>query len=129
MVRQSILAALQPGCPIKLCWLPSRVGINGNEKADPLVASSRYLDSTIIALPYQDFPFKERSLVHTQWQSEQDLEIDNKLHLIKTILGKWQRYPQKTRRIDVPYLFNSKAQFVFLNRGSKVHLRHGYESH
>lgn len=48
-----------------------------------------------------DFLPKVRSLIHRQWQCEWDIEIDNKVHLVKPILGKWHSYSQETRRIEV----------------------------
>lgn len=46
---------LQLGQCIVLCWVPSHVGIAGNEKAGSLPASLSKLEKSSVCLPYRDF--------------------------------------------------------------------------
>ena len=57
--------------PVIFCWVPSRIGIKGNGKAD--AAAKRTLKSHYI----------------TKWQQHWDDQIFNKLHSVKPVLGYW----------------------------------------
>lgn len=47
-----------------------------------LVSSSQYFGECMVALPHQDFFLKVGSLIQSEWRCEQNLEVQNKLHLV-----------------------------------------------
>lgn len=61
-VRQIILTSLWAGCAITFSWVPSHLGIKGNENAHQFAASHRDLDITIVALVKPLSVFWHRSL-------------------------------------------------------------------
>lgn len=101
LVRFKINSALVRGHDIKFCWIPSHIGILGNEKADQLATSTKNLAVTSTGLPYQDMkPLIKKALLQ-MWQSEWDQESENKLHVVKPGLGLWESASHENRFIEV----------------------------
>ena len=101
LARLQINRCLVRGHDIKFCWIPSHVGIAGNEKADQLATSTKNLMVTSTGLPYQDVkPLVRKALLQT-WQSEWDLESANKLHVVKPVLGLWESSSHRNRFHEV----------------------------
>ena len=70
------------------CWLPSHVGIRGNEAADVKAKDSLDLHTSNLKLLCTDFkPFINRYIL-SKWQRSWDRATFNKLHEIKPVLGK-----------------------------------------
>ena len=70
-----------------LCWLPSHVGIKGNEAADVKAKSSLDLDISNLKVPFVDFkPFIDKYIL-SKWQMSWKGAMYNKLHEIKPVLG------------------------------------------
>lgn len=65
-VRESSFEALQNGTTIKLYWVPSHIGIEGNVRADHLASRCGMLDKSSMSLPYQDFYPVVRSLMQKE---------------------------------------------------------------
>ena len=85
---------------IIFCWLPSHVGINGNEAADVKANASLDLEISNFKLPCTDFkPFINRYIL-SKWQLSRDRATFNKLHEIKPVLGKNTIY-RSLRREEV----------------------------
>ena len=85
---------------ILFCWLPSHVGIKGNEAADVKAKASLYLEISNFKLPCTYFkPFINRYIL-SKWQLSWDRATFNKLHEIKPVLGKNTIY-RSLRREEV----------------------------
>ena len=86
---------------IVFCWLPSHMGIRGNEKADETAKSALSLPKSNYKVPYTDF--KTSILTYTQsfWQSQWDADLFNKLHSVKPTLGEWYPSYRSIRREEV----------------------------
>ena len=69
------------------CWLPSHVGIGGNEKADKAAKSVLSLQPSNLKLHNTDFKPKINKYLLNKWQLVWNTAVDNKLHSIKSILG------------------------------------------
>ncbi|GFW17464.1 RNase H domain-containing protein [Trichonephila clavipes] len=85
------------GFDIVFCWLPSHVGIIGNEQADCAARSAT--THLPVAVPLPDM---KRVILHhifQIWQESWIQQLDNKLHSVKPVIGAWPVMPM--RRTDV----------------------------
>ena len=100
LVRLTSLS--RSGKSVKFCWIPSHVGIAGNELADAAAKRAATSPSTRrLPLPARDFYPAVSLFVHTQWQHKWDAETRNKLRVIKPILKAWRSSSRKSRREEV----------------------------
>ena len=104
------------GKNIILCWIPSHVGILGNEKADAAAKSALSLPVTRMKLPATDMYLRITKLIYDEWQEVWNCCAGNKLHAIRPTVD----YKQKT--------FLSRRDSVLLNRLRIDHTRltHSY---
>ena len=100
---------------IFFCWIPSHIGIRGNEAAD--VAAKESLDFNITAsqVPFTDLKPHINSFIANKWQERWSSCPDNKLFKMKPTLGVW---PSGFR--------NSRKEEVVLSR---LRIGHTYFSH
>ncbi|GBN11674.1 hypothetical protein AVEN_56386-1 [Araneus ventricosus] len=84
------------GFSILFCWIPSHVGIPGNELADNLAKSATInLDSPV---PVNDVKNYIKSILHSKWQAQWDRKDTIKLHSIKLLIDCWPSLP--TRKLN-----------------------------
>ncbi|GFV38633.1 RNase H domain-containing protein [Trichonephila clavipes] len=85
------------GFDIVFCWLPSHVGIIGNEQADSAAKSAT--THLPLAVPLSDMKRVIMHHIFKIWQESWSPQLDNKLHSVKPVIGAWPVMP--LRRTDV----------------------------
>ena len=75
---------------IVFCWIPSHIGIGGNEQADKAAKEALNLQIQEFLIHYSDFKPKVSGYILDAWQSEWNREARNKLHSINSLIGKKQ---------------------------------------
>ncbi|GFT94129.1 RNA-directed DNA polymerase from mobile element jockey [Trichonephila clavipes] len=85
------------GFDIVFCWLPSHVGIIGNEQADSAAKSAT--THLPLAVPLSDMKRVIMHHIFNIWQESWSQQLDNKLHSVKPVIGAWPVMPM--RRTDV----------------------------
>ena len=100
---------------IFFCWIPSHIGIRGNEAADVVAKESLDFNTTASQVLYTDLKPHINSFIANIWQEHWSSFPDNKLFKIKPTLGVW---PSGFR--------NSRKEEVVLSR---LRIGHTYFSH
>ena len=72
------------GFDILFCWVRSHTGISGNELADSAARSATI--PLPASVPFSDIKLHIKQIISSLWQQQWDLQINNKLHTIKTDL-------------------------------------------
>ncbi|GBN55468.1 putative RNA-directed DNA polymerase from transposon X-element [Araneus ventricosus] len=84
------------GFTILFCWIPSHVGISGNELADNHARSAT--NSLNSPVPVNDVKKYVKSILHSKWQAQWDLKNTNKPQSIKRLIDCWPSLP--IRKLD-----------------------------
>ncbi len=75
------------GFSIKFCWVPSHVGIRGNELADR--AAKTAFNHLPFDLPYFDMKNLVTARVYGEWQQSWSEQTSNKLYAVKPLIAVW----------------------------------------
>ena len=87
---QNILYLLSEGNKIEFCWIPSHIGIAGNEIADTAAkASLTDLESNIFKVPYTDKFYQVKQYVNSCWQQYWNENNQQKLYQIMPVIGEF----------------------------------------
>ena len=86
---------------ILFCWLPSHVGIIGNEIADRKAKDSLHLNMSTFEIPFNNFKPLINKYILSEWQKSWDTATFNKLHAIKPVVGNNNSAIRNVRREDV----------------------------
>ena len=86
---------------IHLCWIPSHIGIIGNEAADMAAKESLDHDITASQVIYTDLKFHINRFISSKLQERWSFCSDNKLFQIKPTLGEWPPGFRKYRKEEV----------------------------
>jgi len=101
---------------IVFCWIPSHIGIRGNEKADMAAKESLLQEIHNMKVPYTDYKHVINKFIMNKWQERWDaLQLSNKLCLIKPKLGEWHPGFRQNRKEEVVL--------------SRIRIGHAYFSH
>ena len=71
---------------IVLCWIPSHIGIQGNEMVDQQAKSSLSLEPFSFKIPFSNFEPSINKYILEEWQTSWNNSIGNKLLDINQLL-------------------------------------------
>ena len=83
---------------IVLCWIPSHIGIQGNEMVDEQTKTSLLLEPTYFKIPFSNLMPSINKYILEEWQTSWKNSIGNKLLDIKPTIGKYQSVVQNIRK-------------------------------
>ena len=87
---------------IVLCWIPSHIGIQGNEMIDKQAKTSLSLEPTSFKIPLSNFkPSINKINILDQWKTSWNNSIRNKLLEIKPTIGEHQSVVRNIRKEEV----------------------------
>ena len=86
---------------IALCWIPSHIGIQGNEMLDKQAKTSLSLEPTSFKIPFSNFKQSINKYILEKWQTSWNNSIGNKLLDIKPTIGEYQSVVPNIRREEV----------------------------
>ena len=75
---------------IVLCWIPSHIGIQGNEMVDQQAKTLLSLEPTSFKIPFSNFKPSINKYILEEWQTLWNNSIGNKLLDIKPTIGEYQ---------------------------------------
>ena len=100
-IKYTLHKHYEAGRNIELCWIPSHVGVKGNEDADRAAKAATTMTQSNIKIPINDYMPMIKSSLMNKWQISWDNENINKLKEIKPNVGFWQTSLQKERHMSV----------------------------
>ena len=86
---------------IALCWIPSHIGIQGNEMVYKQAKTSLSLEPTSFKIPFSNFKPSINKYILENWQTSWNNSIGNKLLDIKPTIGEYQSVVRNIRREEV----------------------------
>ena len=86
---------------IAVCWIPSHIGIQGNEMVDKQAKTSLSLEPTSFKIPFSNFKPSINKYILEEWQTSWNNSIGNKLLDIKPTIGEYQSVVRNIRREEV----------------------------
>jgi ribonuclease HI len=98
------------GLSVLFCWVPSHVGIFGNERVDKAAKSAS--DYLHFELPYNDVKRYVQSLIHDEWQKSWDKRVHNKLHAVKPVITLWPVLPSRKHDVVLTRLRIGHTRFT-----------------
>ena len=86
---------------VMFCWLPSHMGISGNERADSAAKAALQKDVSDCLISYTDAYQYISQYVRDLWQIECDTAVNNKQHATKPLIGEQPSAYRSIRRDKV----------------------------
>ena len=83
------------------CWIPSHIGIYGNEKVDKNAKESLNLDQTDFKIPFNNFKPFINKYIFNKWQSSWNETCFNKLKEIEPVVNHHRIVPKLSRREEI----------------------------
>ena len=75
---------------IILTWIPSHIGIQGNERADKAAKKAPQTHISNTKIPYTNLKPLINKFILKKWQKSWDDQTQNKLHYIQDTIGEWR---------------------------------------
>ena len=103
-LQTDIINLFESGRSVKICWTPSHIQIDGNEKADQLAkVAQTSLNVYETAIPHSDYSAKIKLKVREEWKTrwENLHPSENKLRRIKPKIELWNANFPKRRKLEV----------------------------
>jgi len=92
---------INSGMEVVFCWIPSHVGIPGNEKADAAAKAVLNKEISKLNFPHTDYKQYIGKYIIELWQAQWDMQVNNKLHSIHPNLGEWSKAHRAVRKEEV----------------------------
>ena len=86
---------------VVLAWVPSHVGIKGNEKADKLAKEALNFNVLDLKVPFTDLKVNVNSVFKEKWQAQWNACPENKLFQINPTVGSFLRWTGLSRREEI----------------------------
>ena len=97
LLQHELWSFKMKGQKVELCWVPTHIGIDGNEKANKSAKRSIARHSTMIPLPYIDYVYGVKNSVERKWKTAWT-EANAKMRCIKPEAGSWE-YEKRMKRL------------------------------
>ena len=111
------LAMLLANKEIVLCWIPSLIGILGNEMVDQQAKTSLSLEPTSFKIPFSNFKPSINKNILEEWQTSWNNSIGNKLLDIRPTICEYQSVVWNSRKEVVlarPHLGHTRVTYSYL---------------
>ena len=99
---------------VSLCWVPSHVGIRGNEEADRAAVAAARKREEYIPVHYRDWYPHIRQVIMEKWNCQWG-ESNQKLYEVKRKVGEWNKM-KLTRREEI-VLNRLRSGHTYLTQG------------
>ena len=101
------------------CWVPSHVGVEGNERADRAATETSRSDIEVppMELPHRDHYAAIKAALQSKWANDWQQTTENKLRAIKDSITMWPSSSQQNRKWEV---------LLCRLRVGHTHLTHGH---
>ena len=97
-MKQSISHLADNKKEVALCWLPSHIGIEGNEAADHAAKKALSREPGLASIPPSDLLPMCKEFLKEEWQRRWSSDVNNKLRAIEPSIGKELDHTGLTRR-------------------------------
>uniref|UniRef100_A0A1B0CYZ6 Uncharacterized protein n=1 Tax=Phlebotomus papatasi TaxID=29031 RepID=A0A1B0CYZ6_PHLPP len=97
----TIEKATESDTDITLCWVPSHLGVAGNEEADRLAGRHQEIPNELYPPTTKDLLLKAEFTVKQEWETQWSRTRGDKLGEIKTTMEAWDTSYRSSRREEV----------------------------
>ena len=101
---------------IVLCWIPSHIGIQGNEMVDKQAKTSLLIEPTSFKISSSNFKPSINKYILEEWQTSWNNSIGNKLLDIKPTIGEYQTLERRSSFSSTPLRSYRSHSFILTTR-------------